>query len=156
MAGILGKKQNFPCFVITSFDNDAIKVSTDVNIVYIKGILHGAEETIKTKATFIDKIEHQILHYQQQLSKARERLEELIAKSDSSDLNAIEEEELIKLDTFLESSGDASCALPDSLKHSSHLKKLHRLIDDVDLLLSAIGLEEAENIGVSNAETKKK
>jgi hypothetical protein len=38
---ILDKTPQFPCFILTSFDSEAVTQGEDVNIVYIKGLMNG-------------------------------------------------------------------------------------------------------------------
>ena len=51
-------RPDFPCFVITSHDNDAVPEVDDVNLVYVKGLLTDGEKNNKVK--FYDKIKAQI------------------------------------------------------------------------------------------------
>ena len=37
-------RNNFPCFVLTALDDEAVNNSNDVNIVYVKNILYNQEE----------------------------------------------------------------------------------------------------------------
>jgi hypothetical protein len=39
---ILDETPQFPCFILTSFDSEAVTQGEDVNIVYIKGLMNGA------------------------------------------------------------------------------------------------------------------
>ena len=55
------ERPNFPCFIITSFDNEAVAETNDVNLVYIKALLTNGETN--TKARFYDKIFEQIAKY---------------------------------------------------------------------------------------------
>lgn len=99
-------REDFPCFVLTSFDDQAVSESDDVNIVYIKGILHGSEKGTKAKANFVDRVKNQIIHYQIKLEKAETRLIELITKSEKDILDAPEKDELLKLDSLIENALD--------------------------------------------------
>ena len=53
---ILKRRIDFPCFILTSFDDEAVRDGEDVNIVYIKGLMESDEEKEGHKAKFIDKI----------------------------------------------------------------------------------------------------
>ena len=136
---ILETKHNHPCFVLTSYDDDAIKTSQDVNIVYIKDILHGIEEKSNAKANFLDIVENQILHYRKRISNAEKELLALVEKSNTQDLNANEEDRLLELDTFIEQSIDKKSALPKHLKGTKNLDALHKMIENTDKLLSNLG-----------------
>jgi hypothetical protein len=132
---ILEYRENFPCFILTSFDNDAIKESYDVNKVYIKGILHGEEEKTSAKTTFLERVEKQILHYQSKISDAEEELKQLVKKSKKEKLNSKEEMRLNYLDSFLERAVSKPSEIPSQLKESKNLDELHKLIENTDKLL---------------------
>ena len=132
---ILSKKINFPCFVITSYDSDAIRASQDVNLVYIKDILHGSEKKTEAKATLLDKIENQILHYRKKISQSIKEMENLLKKEF---LNGDEENRLLELDTFIEKATDAPTALPKNFKENSNLQALHKMIENTDSILTEL------------------
>jgi hypothetical protein len=135
---ILEIKKFFPCFVMTSYDDQAIKTSQDVNMVYIKDILHGSEEKTNAKANFLDTVENQIIHYQKRIENSENELLELIKKSTQEDLNATEEAKLLELDTFIEQSTNQKSALPEHLKGTKNLDELHKMIDSTDALLAQL------------------
>jgi CheY-like chemotaxis protein len=132
--GILAEREDFPCFVLTSFDDEAVGKSEDVNIVYIKGILHGTEKETKAKATFLDRLKNQIIHYKSKLEKAELRLVELLEKSKAQELDALEEEELLRLDSLIEKSLDKKYVVPDAVKRTTESKSLSELLRAVDEL----------------------
>lgn len=134
---ILNEKTGFPCFVLTSFDDEAVSDGEDVNIVYIKGLMDVDAEN-KANATFLDKIKNQILHYRKRISDSEEELLELVAKSNGQNLNAKDEARLIELDTFIEQSTDKKSALPKHLKGTKNLDALHKMIDNTDELLKKL------------------
>lgn len=130
--GILSEREDFPCFVLTSFDDEAIGKSEDVNIVYIKGILHGTEKETKAKATFLDRLKNQIIHYNSKLEKAESRLIELLEKSKTQDLDALEEEELLRLDSLIEYSLDKKYVVPNTVKRTAEsLSELLKAVDEL-------------------------
>lgn len=144
---VLEIKKDFPCFVITSFDNDAIRVSKDVKLVYFKGILHGDEERTEAKANFIDKIENQILHYRQDIDLAKIELNTLEEKAKSLRLNSVEEARIVELDTFLEAVTNQKSMIPEQLKSYENLERLYKLIDNTDQLLKTFQIqEESKNV----------
>ena len=135
---ILENREKFPCFVMTSYDNEAIRVSQDVNLVYIKDILHGSEDKVDSEANFLDKVENQIIHYKRRIENSENKLLELIDKSNKELLNAKEEARLLELDTFIEKSTNQPSALPKHLKGTKHLDELHKMIDSTDELLAEL------------------
>ena len=140
---ILNFKSGFPCFVLTSYDDQAIKTSQDVNMIYIKDILHGSEEKTNAKANFLDTVENQIIHYKKRVKNAEKELSELIDKSNKESLNAYEEARLLELDTFIEKSTSQPSALPEHLKSTKNLDELHKMIENTDKLLA--DLKELKN-----------
>jgi DNA-binding NarL/FixJ family response regulator len=125
---ILKDKIDFPCFVLTSFDDEAVVNGDDVNVVYIKGLMDKDGEN-KAHATFLDKIENQIKHYKKRIKDSENELLELINKSNQENLNATEEAKLLELDTFIEQSTSQPSALPSHLKGTKNLNELHKMID---------------------------
>ncbi len=141
---ILGEKINFPCFVLTSFDDEAVADGEDVNIVYIKGLMYvGAEDG--GHATFLDKIKNQILNHRKRIQEAENELLELVEKSDKQNLNAKDEARLLELDTFIEQSTDKKSALPQNLKGTKNLDALHKMIESTDELLRSLSQNNSES-----------
>ncbi|AHM60925.1 hypothetical protein D770_13355 [Flammeovirgaceae bacterium 311] len=131
---ILSEREEFPCFVMTSFDDQAVGQSEDVNLVYIKGILHGSEKDTKAKANFLDRVKSQITHYRAKVERAEARLLFLIDEAQKRRLDAQEEEELISLDSFIEKALDKTSAVPKVSKKESELSHLAELLAKVDAL----------------------
>ncbi|HMI78575.1 MAG TPA: hypothetical protein VK484_07265 [Ferruginibacter sp.] len=135
---LLSIRQDFPCFVMTSFDDDAIKIIDDVNKVYIKDILHGKEKETNAKANFLERIESQIGHYKTRIGNAEQRLEELIEMRKAGKVTMEDEKEIIDLDDFLEKSLDKKSSIPEEYKTLSNTKKLEEILTKVDELLEKV------------------
>lgn len=125
----------FPCFVLTSHDDEAIVKSDDVNIVYIKDILHQNGEKA-AKAKFYEKIYEQINKYHKEIDKAQKELSALLEKKRAEGLNSVETDRMIGLDNFIERSLHAESVVPSEYKLPESMNKLSALIDKVDLLIS--------------------
>lgn len=132
---IQAKKENFPCFILTGWDKDAVENGDDANIVYLKNFEDPKGDS---HATFLDKIKNQILKYRKKIKDSEQELLTLIEKSKEKDLNAIEEARLIKLDSFIEKSTNQKSALPEHLKGTKNLDELHKMIDSTDKLLEEL------------------
>lgn len=130
-------RKGFPCFVLTAVDDEAVSQSDDVNIVYIKDILHNPEEG-NAKAKFLDRVISQIKHYKVRISKAETELLDLIAVRKAGDANLDVENRIIELDNYLEKSIDAGNSLPAEFKKLSNIDKLDSMINKVDELLKKI------------------
>ena len=127
---------NFPCFVITSFDDDAVNVSDDVNLVYIKDLLKPDND--KAKVPFAQRILSQIDKYRARIDAARIELSVLIDKRNSGKAGVHEEDRIIQLDSFLERAFDAYDAVPSEMKKLSNLEKLNELIEKADEILKKL------------------
>ncbi len=132
-------RDGFPCFVITSFDDEAIKKSNDVNLVYIKEILHNAEKDTKAKANFLERVEFQIKHYQAKIEEAEKEILRLMDLRKAGTATMDDESEIIRLDHFLEVSTDKKHSIPDEYKTLSNNQRLEQLLAKADDLLSKIG-----------------
>lgn len=129
-------RPNFPCFVITFYDNDAISTSKDVNLVYVKILMNGGEEGAKAK--FHDKMVEQIDKYKKSIDEAQIELTALVQKKQEKGLTLHEEDRLVELDSFLEKSLDSYTALPADIKRSESLEHLSEVIDKVDEILAKL------------------
>lgn len=125
-------RMNFPCFILTSWDDEAVKNGEDVNIVYIKGLMSGEEGH---KATFIDKIENQIKHHRNKIKEYRDEYEEL---SNKEFLDSYEDERIAELDTLLEKMTNNSSFIPKKLKTRENLDELHKMINNTDSLIEKL------------------
>jgi DNA-binding NarL/FixJ family response regulator len=141
---LLSIREGFPCFVMTAFDDDAIKEIADVNKVYIKGILHGSEKELNAKANFLERVESQINHYKTQLADAESKLMELIELRKKGEATIEQEQEMIELDQYLERSIDKKSSIPQEFKSLSNTKKLEDLLNKVDELLQKVKTKDGE------------
>lgn len=132
---IKNKKENFPCFILTGWDKEAVENGDDANIVYLKNFEDPEGEK---HATFLDKVKNQILKYRKKIKDSNKELLKLIEKSHKKDLNAKEEARLIELDTFIENSTNQKSSIPNSLKGTKNLDKLHKMINNTDNLLEEL------------------
>ncbi len=130
-------RNNFPCFVLTALDDEAVNQSEDVNIVYIKNILYNKEEG-NAKAKFLDRVLGQIEHYKSRIENAKIELAELVSlrKAGKADINI--ESKIIELDDFLEKSIDAKNSIPSEFKTLSNSNRLDSILNKVDELLKKI------------------
>lgn len=131
-------REGFPCFVMTSFDDNAIKESEDVNMVYIKDILHGSERKTQAKANFLVRVESQILHYKSKIQNAETEVLRLLQLRSKGKATMEEENELIRLDHFLEVSIDKKSSMPAEFKSLSNTNKLEAMMSKVDELLKKV------------------
>jgi len=133
---LLRMRNEFPCFVLTSHDSDAIQHMTDVNYVYSKEIL--TIDMGKQGEKFIEKIRVQIEHYNTNINLFSDRLFDLQLLSTERDLTEDEENELLILDTFLENSLNRRNALPPEKKTQLAVGKINELLTSTNELLDLL------------------
>jgi hypothetical protein len=131
---LLSLKQDFPCFVLTSYDNDAIQQVNNVNYVYSKEVLTDEKQAVK----FIDKIRVQIEHYERTMNDISSRFFALLEKSELEELSEDEELELLDLDTTLERAFYKFKALPIEKKNKLALGKIDELLSSTNELLKLL------------------
>ncbi|HEJ8031173.1 TPA: hypothetical protein ACXI3L_000649 [Serratia marcescens] len=136
-------RHGFPCFVMTSLDDDAVKESDDVNIVYVKEILHS-EKNSSVKASFLEKVVSQITHYKARIESAENELINLIELRNNGSANVNDENRIIELDQFLEQSIDRKSSVPKDFKELSNMLRLQEILSKVDNLLSKINKDDKE------------
>ena len=129
-------KPGFPTFVLTSYDEDAANESSDVNVVYTKKVLNQ-----DLGIPFKERIRKQIQHYLQKIESSRKELSELLKKRESEKLTMQEEEKLLELDSFIEQSINAECALPKDLKVPSNADKLSEILKSTRELIEEIKVQ---------------
>ena len=135
MDAYLDERPGFPCFVLTSFDDEAIYRSHDLNIVYPKRDLHPSKDD---KITFADRIIQKIVSYQAEISNAQERLNDLMELRRNNQATSKDEQELIELDSFLERSLGQKTQVPAGMKELSNMKRLNELIGKADAILTKL------------------
>ncbi len=132
---ILQKREKFPCFVMTSHDDRAVSNSSDVNIVYIKGLMNKEDNV---KITFLERIKNQIIHYQKRIHESQKEFCEIIKESKTQNLSAKKETRLLELDKILENTFNQESNIPAQLKEKSTLDDLHKMIENTDKLLKKL------------------
>jgi len=123
----LKKRENFPVFILTSFEDDAISKGEDVNIIYEKKEMDNGE-------MFLERIKAQIEKYKHKLEAEENRLLELIAESKKRKLNDAEIEELSELDSKIEKALDKESRIPNILRNDKEASDLSELLKKVDEL----------------------
>lgn len=129
-------RPNFPCFVLTSYDEEAVYDTDDVNLIYVKSLLTKEDPDIKSK--FYNKIHSQIQKYRTSIVDAQLELKSLLEKRVAGLISLQDEQRLIDLDDFLEKSLDSYNAIPKEMKELSNLKNIAILINKVDDLLNKL------------------
>lgn len=133
---ILELRAEFPCFVLTGWEDDAVRDGENVNIIYYKGI-KGLTRTSaeKHQALFVDKVENQIKHYKNKIAEYEEEYKVLLQKEE---LDSFEDDRLTELDSLLEKMTNHKSSIPKNLKKRNSLDDLHRMINNTDSLIEKI------------------
>ena len=126
----LKKRDNFPVFILTSFEDDAISKGEDVNIIYEKKEMDEGEKGEK----FLERVKAQIEKYKHKLETVENRLVELIAESKKRKLDAFEKQELAELDSKIEKALDKESQIPNILRDDNEANELSELLKKVDEL----------------------
>lgn len=127
----LKKRENFPVFILTSYEDDAISKGEDVNIIYEKKEMDEGE-------TFLQRVKAQIEKYKYKLEVEENRLLELIAESKKRKLDASEREELAELDSKIEKALDKESRIPNILRDDKEASDLSELLKKVDELATKL------------------
>lgn len=128
----LKKREGFPVFILTSYEEDAITKGEDVNIIYEKKEMDEGE-------MFLERVKAQIEKYIHKLELEETRLLELIAQSKKRRLDAIEMEELSELDSKIEKSLDKESRITNLLRDDEAASELSELLKKVDELAKSLG-----------------
>lgn len=131
-AQFLTFRNGFPCFIRTSWEEEAYHASSDVNRVYSKDI---TKDKVIGRVLF-DRIILQIESHKRQIANWASKLEALMAIA-PADRNAADIDDILDLDEKLESSIGGDIALSQDAKRSLFdirdglLEEAERLVDDM-------------------------
>lgn len=133
----LKKRENFPVFILTSYEDDAISKGEDVNIIYEKKEMDEGQK-------FLDRIKAQIEKYKHKLEEDENRLLFLISESKKRTLDAVEIDELKVLDSKIEKALDKEGHIPNILRDDKEAHDLSELLKKVDLLTKKLENNDGE------------
>lgn len=136
---ILGIREDFPVFILTSFEQDAEDKGSDVNIVYEK-------VDVQESSKFFDKVVHQIKKHKAKIESAETRLIELKEKQKNTSLTMTEEQELLDLDSLVSKSLDKRGFIKEDIRVSSNTDRLKALIKKADNIIDAINKQKNSKI----------
>lgn len=123
----LKKREGFPVFILTSYEDDAISKGEDVNIIYEKKEMDEGE-------MFLQRVKAQIEKYKHKAEIEETRLLELISDSKKRKLDAFEMQELAELDSKIERALDKESQIPNILRDDKEASELSELLKKVDEL----------------------
>lgn len=128
----LKKREGFPVFILTSYEDDAISKGEDVNIIYEKKEMDEGEQ-------FLERVKAQIEKYKHKLETDEKRLLELIAESKKRKLDALERDELAELDSKIEKALDKESRISNILREDKEASELSELLNKIDELAKSLG-----------------
>lgn len=94
--------KNFPCFITTSFPEDAIKTDVDAFNIFFKEDIDESEEEGGSRITFFQRVRKEVERTKKRAQKLTCRHEELVSLSKERELTQEETEEFIEIDTELD------------------------------------------------------
>jgi len=131
----LKKREGFPVFILTSYEDDAISKGEDVNIIYEKKEMDEGEQ-------FLERVKAQIEKYKHKLETDEKRLLKLISESKKRKLDAVERDELAELDSKIEKTLDKESRISNILRDDKEASELSELLKKVDELAKSLGKKD--------------
>ena len=138
---VLSQLNGFPCFLMTSYPDEAKKHNIDQFRIFSKNVMQPDPDMIvehEKGKELVSRIKQAVYTYKKEITEKENRIIELIELSNQRDLNYAEEEELIELDTFLEKIHDGRSSIPENLKTKSNDELLSNLLLKADEIISKI------------------
>lgn len=132
------KFPHFPIMLLTNFDHRAIVSIEDIDTEKIHNKKEYTDDELKNG--FVKRIQGKVTDYKRKGEHAETRISELLLKRNSgTSLDITEEEELLKLDTFLDETlaGDAT-RIPDQVLEKTNETKLVALLEKTDALINKL------------------
>lgn len=131
-------RNDFPCFIRTSYDDDALAASEDVNLVYSKDI----EKDEVAQRYLFKRIVLQVNQHQKRIVEWQDELHGLL-QIEANQRTAPDIEKIINLDTKIEAYLGKNMAVPANIK-ATLFEKEKDLIQETERLVNDIkrALEE--------------
>lgn len=125
------QRLNFPMYMFTAYEEEAISRSDELldDLIFSKQIVSDNCEIMVTR------IKNKIKKYKSELEWKEKRHRELAKKSE---LTITEEDELLRLDNFLEETANKDGVTPIPLKNTESLKRLNELIKKADEIIDRV------------------
>tara|TARA_R110000824_G_C15231122_1_gene678569 strand:+ start:7513 stop:8190 length:678 start_codon:yes stop_codon:yes gene_type:complete len=131
----LAIRSDFPCFIRTSYDNDALHASNDVNRVYSKGTKAGEQ----VERSLLERISLQIERHRKHMLEWCEELDDIL-KIDRAKLSALQIERIVELDGKIEAhlGADVPVAVEakKALLSGDFAEKQHELMVETERLIA--------------------
>lgn len=141
---MLNVKPNFPVFIFTSHEDDALIESKSVHYVYDKKLMNDPQKK------FLKKIVDEITKYKEQIESWKAEFAALrLRQINNEQITDKEVERLIELDTFLDKSINQKTSIAKQVKEDQKLG-LNLLIKNTEEILNTIKTEFKKDNDESN------
>jgi len=111
VAAFQSVRTDFPCFIRTSFEDDALSSAADVNKIYSKEHPKGEHGD----GSLFGRVIKQVEHYRLRIEKWHSELEALL-EIPANERNGEQVDRILQLDSIIESSFGADTGIPASAK----------------------------------------
>ncbi len=131
----------FPCFVATSFADEAIRESIDANIVFPKSeflLASDSSESSDSEVPFFLRVRRKVDEYTSLMELTVSEFNKLAAASAKGELGSEKVERLLRLDDMVERLRGQHLALPSHLKKGQALATFGDLIERAEMLIHRI------------------
>ncbi len=128
---LLKVKPNFPVFIVTNYEAEALDSVESVHYVYDKQLMN------KKDHRFIKLVKKEIDKYQHRIKQAQKEFSQLKLKSLEQVLTISEKKRLLDLDNFLEKSINQKTAIPEQMK-GEYVNKLSEVLKKTDELIEKL------------------
>ena len=129
-------RHDFPCFIRTSYEHEALHEADDVNTVYAK-----ENQSSQDVRPLLERVSLQVVRHRRQVEAWTAELSDLLEK-DRSRLSADAIDRILALDTWLESELSSEDALPGLSKRAVLEARVFEgrqaLIDETERLVADI------------------
>lgn len=142
----LDVRKGFPVYVNSALIRECVgdDKTNDINNVFSKSDKDWQENENSQDLSIVERIKIQSVKYRKRLDDYEKELSELIKKRNTtSSLTVYEEERIVELDGFLESSIDNRSGLAKDLKVVTNKNRLDQLIKNTEEILKKV--EESES-----------
>ena len=138
LINFLSNFPHFPVMLLTNHDERAIESVMGLDVEKIHSKKEYSDSDLKE--AFVKRIYAKITEYKSKESEAQERIIGFIKKKASGEeLTAIEEDEAIQLDKFLDETLDGkSRIIPEEIKKSTNRTRIESLLNKTDELIERL------------------
>lgn len=143
------RAKDFPCFITTSYAGDAANEDVDVLVIFSKSDILEDEEDENESLPFFKRVRRHVDSHQVKMQQISTRHDELVDLMKANELGADGAEELLTLDSIIESSLAGDSAEPSHVKALA-LQPFGELVEKAQALINQIESELRPKPDASN------